>query len=307
MSNPGVIKLSKEHIGRHQIWFDDNIGESIHFHIDEWRIDFTIKEFMEFCDEIGKMINELVDIPEIKTGNWDIRFVHQMSPWLKHLKAIKKERISVGSITIVDDNGMLVELKEGTLVKALEGEIDINTTMRRKSNFIGETNEIRMLECLKFVKKYGYPYREGFIAVAERNNQILDGWHRASCLYYLYGDIEIEVKKFIFDDDIIPFDAFLFPAYRVKQNSRIVLYGAGYAGHKYYDQINESGYCVIAAWVDQNFRAINREEEVQITDPMEINKVDFDYVVVANANIQTKEEIQRWLIDMGVSKEKIIA
>ena len=307
MSNPGVIKLAREWIGRHLVWLDDNIGESIHFHIDEWRIDFTIKDFMRFCDELEGMVYELIGQPEIRHENWDIRFIHQISPCLKNLKEIRNETIQLGSITLSDDSGMLVELKDGALVRALEGKIDLNETEFRKSNYYGETNETRMVNCMEFVKKHGYPYKDGYIAVAEENNQILDGWHRASCLYYLYGDIEIEVKKFIFDDDIIPFDAFLFPAYRVKQNSRIVLYGAGYAGHKYYDQINESGYCVIAAWVDQNFRAINREEEVQITDPMEINKVDYDYVVVANANIQTKEEIQRWLIDMGVSKEKIIA
>jgi len=55
MSNPGVIKLAYKKTKNHIVWLDDNIGESIHFHLDNLRIDFTIDEFIEFADRVEKI------------------------------------------------------------------------------------------------------------------------------------------------------------------------------------------------------------------------------------------------------------
>ncbi len=305
MSNPGVIKLARDQIGRHQVWFDDNIGESIHFHIDEWRIDFSIREFLSFCEEVEDMVYELIGHPEIKPENWEARFIHQISPCLGHLKEIRKEKIRLGSITVVDDSNMLVKLKDGTLVRALEGVIDINETVFRKSNYFGENNEIRMKNCMEFVKSHGYPYKDGYITVAEKNNQILDGWHRASCLYHLFGDKEIEVKRFCFDDEI-SFSTFSFPAYRVNKDQKIVLYGAGYVGRQFFEQISSTGACKIVAWADQNHEHIKEINGIHIINPQAITDFEFDYIVIANADHRTKHEISDYLLMMGVPQEKII-
>ncbi len=300
-----MIKLARDQVGRHLVWFDDNIGESIHFHIDEWRIDFTINEFLNFCDEVENMVYELIDHPGIRRGNWDIRFIHQVSPYLKHLKEIKKEKIRLGSITIVDDSDMIVKLEEGTLVKALEGKIDINATTFRKSNFYGETNKTRMLDCMEFVKKHGYPYKDGYIAVAENNNQILDGWHRASCLYHLYGDVEIEVRKFCFDEEV-SFSVFHFPASRIKQYGKVILYGAGCVGKKYFEQVSVTNICRIVAWADRNYKNIGEIHGISIIEPKDILDKTFDHVVVANADYKIKQSIFADLLKMGVPQKKII-
>ena len=49
MSNPGVIELFgfefRNNFGNHSFRVEDNIGEAIHFHFDNIRLDLTVKEF----------------------------------------------------------------------------------------------------------------------------------------------------------------------------------------------------------------------------------------------------------------------
>ena len=62
MSNPGVINLFSFFkrsgiIKRFQI--EDNIGESIHIHVNNFRIDLTIKEFYRLVDSLRENCKEL--------------------------------------------------------------------------------------------------------------------------------------------------------------------------------------------------------------------------------------------------------
>ena len=62
MSNPGVITLANASSkkGRFRRFVvEDNIGESIHLHIDNMRVDFTIEEFLEFSEITKKSLTEL--------------------------------------------------------------------------------------------------------------------------------------------------------------------------------------------------------------------------------------------------------
>ena len=44
MSNPAVTKLVRDRIGRLSFWMDDNIGESVHIHLADFRMDMTVEE-----------------------------------------------------------------------------------------------------------------------------------------------------------------------------------------------------------------------------------------------------------------------
>ena len=51
MSNPAVITLDSVNSKKGQFKrfvVEDNIGESLHLHIDNMRVDFTVNEFLEF-------------------------------------------------------------------------------------------------------------------------------------------------------------------------------------------------------------------------------------------------------------------
>ena len=62
MSNPAVITLANASSRKgkfKRFVIEDNIGESMHLHIDNMRVDFTIKEFLEFSQMIRESLTEL--------------------------------------------------------------------------------------------------------------------------------------------------------------------------------------------------------------------------------------------------------
>ena len=70
---------------------------------------------------------------------------------------------------------------------------------------------------LDSVKQNGYPYNNNYIVLYGDDNIIRDGQHRASCLYYLYGNIEIPVMRLHFKDYKTPYTGLL-------SNSVVFLY-----------------------------------------------------------------------------------
>ena len=96
---------------------------------------------------------------------------------------------------------------------------------------------------------------------------------------------------------------FLFPFEMIPQNANIILYGAGNVGQAFYKQIEKSGYCKISAWVDRDYMKLRGG--VQPPDIIEDNGM-FDYVVIAIVNAKIAEQIRDYLLDKGVSKEKIV-
>ncbi|NBJ81143.1 glycosyltransferase family 2 protein [bacterium 1XD42-94] len=97
----------------------------------------------------------------------------------------------------------------------------------------------------------------------------------------------------------------LFPFKHIKRDSRVVLYGAGDMGHDYYRQIKETNYCELSAWVDRAFMDYY-DNDYKISSPEEINRIDFDYVVIAVYGEKIRKDIKRFLITLGVRRECII-
>lgn len=93
-----------------------------------------------------------------------------------------------------------------------------------------------------------------------------------------------------------------FPYFFVKQDSDIILYGAGKVGRSYYLQIRENAYCNIIAWLDK---------KKDITDPLidtpdKIRELKYTKVVIAVKKKEMAEEIMKELIGLGVERDKII-
>lgn len=96
---------------------------------------------------------------------------------------------------------------------------------------------------------------------------------------------------------------YLFPYEKVDKNSRIVIYGAGKVGHEYYEQIIKSKYCEIILWVDKNYFNLKNENIVSVE---KIFKVEYDFLIIANASDDIKLSIKKELINLGVKKDKVI-
>ena len=74
MSNPAVIQLaSLEEITGFPYRFEieDNIGEAIHIHYKDIRLDMTIKEFNEFADSVRKIFASMVEHEKFHIEDFD--------------------------------------------------------------------------------------------------------------------------------------------------------------------------------------------------------------------------------------------
>lgn len=88
----------------------------------------------------------------------------------------------------------------------------------------------------------------------------------------------------------------------IPSNSNIILYGAGDVGRSYYIQILSSRRCHIVAWVDKNYEMFGYP--VMGTDM--VNKIDYDYILIAIENELVVKKIMEWLKAQGIPDDKIL-
>ncbi len=299
MSNPGVIKLAEKQIGNHHMWIDDNIGESIHIHYDQFRIELTLEEFKKIADSARSIICELIgfDIRGI-----DERFLFNQIDDLVNVKDIQEIRVKLSELRVFDDDG-ICDLPECDRVNALEERIDINTKKSRTTNYYGQTNADRLKKNLHFMREHKYPEESGFIYIMSDRNLILDGWHRAACLYYLNGDMEVPVKSMTFET--IPYYAKrVIPVAKLCRDYRIVLYGAGDNGTNYFRQLMDKNYNVVGWW-DAKAGEIEERCNYSISLPFSIPLDQYDCVVVSVMDDKSSKEIKERLLKNGVQQERI--
>lgn len=89
------------------------------------------------------------------------------------------------------------------------------------------------------------------------------------------------------------------------RNKNIVLYGAGIVGQDYYKQICLYGDCNIVCWVDRDCQKYNFDF-YKVKPISEIEKCNYDVILLALSNRKMAENVKNNLIDMGVDYDKII-
>ncbi|MBR4720597.1 MAG: hypothetical protein IK057_02415 [Clostridia bacterium] len=194
MSNPAVIKLQSGKIGKSKVWLDDNFGESVHIHIDDMRIDLTTNEFKKLYTDLCDTLNALVDVEGCDIHDIDPVYL-QVLLWryLPKLVGVSIDKVKLGDM-LAPRGEKIHRLPESDGVKALEGLSNENEGYR-KSHHIGQTDGERMQDSLDSIKANGYPFNNQYIIMYGDDNIIRDGQHRASCLYHLYGNIEVPVMR----------------------------------------------------------------------------------------------------------------
>ncbi|HID34219.1 MAG TPA: hypothetical protein EYP25_06545 [Anaerolineae bacterium] len=211
MSNPGVITLVNENSRKgkfKRFVIEDNIGESIHLHIDNIRIDFTIKEFLDFSSMIRKSLEELDFLKGYKLENFDEYFLKECANLLPNLNNITIEEISLSKLKCIVYSKYktdlilmkVVPIYETPAYKYLQGDKK-DFLEYQQFNYFNVDNEKRLLKILKSVKINKYPYKDKYIVLFNDQDIIRDGQHRAAVLAYLYGlDTKIKVLRFHFSN-----------------------------------------------------------------------------------------------------------
>jgi len=98
----------------------------------------------------------------------------------------------------------------------------------------------------------------------------------------------------------------LFPFGKVERNSNVVIYGAGLAGQNFYRQIEATGYCKLAFFVDKNYNKISIDgAEVKSLNALK-NTANYDYIVISILDESIKYAVREQLLSIGIPNEKII-
>lgn len=207
MSNPGVIELANQPkrglFKRFQI--EDNIGESIHIHIDNFRHDFTISEFNNFADLVKESLKSLDILKGYDINTFDSYFLYQISGILPKLDSIKDERIKISDLKCIVYNKQFISLKPVNRTPAFKYLINKKEEFKNYSqfNYHNIENEKRLKSLYQSIKDRGYPYDNQYIVLIGDQNFVRDGQHRLSCLAQIYGvDKEIEVLRLQFKNNV---------------------------------------------------------------------------------------------------------
>lgn len=94
----------------------------------------------------------------------------------------------------------------------------------------------------------------------------------------------------------------IFPFDKIRQGEKVIIYGGGPVGTLYIRQLSQLDYCEVVLWVDQNYKELGNGTQ----SPDLIAGTEFDHLVIAVANMRTKEQIHRYLLDCGIPDYKIV-
>jgi len=212
MSNPGLILLAQTQcldgfVKRFQI--EDNIGEAIHIHIDNLRIDLTVAELLEFAELIGTSIDNLRLLGKYSVRHFDPMFLLNCAPYLPHLSQISIEKITLKDLEFIvhkqEGGAFFHEICSVTKTPAYRflAHQDLAFLDYAQDRYCQQDNVTRINQLKKSIEHNGYPCNEQYVILFNNQNYVRDGQHRAAVLALLYGvDKEIEVMRFHFKENI---------------------------------------------------------------------------------------------------------
>ena len=198
MSNPAVITLHNAGSRKgafKRFCVEDNIGESIHLHVNNSRFDFTINEFLEFSKLIEDSLNELDILCGYEVGSFDPSFLFRISDKLSDLIRIDIDKVKISDIVCLvrteykRDIFLLEYKKNVTGIPAYQYLKKKNTHFidYKNYNYLGNSNVERLENALKSIKSNGYPFNDKHIILMGEQNIVRDGQHRLAVLAHLYG------------------------------------------------------------------------------------------------------------------------
>lgn len=112
MSNPGVRTLTEKRIsGRKPFRVEDNLGESIHIHYNDIRIDLTVKELLKLAEICDESIYDLIPVADFNLDDYDGDFLVQYARELYDLTAVSRESVAVSELYYLIKNKMHIPVR----------------------------------------------------------------------------------------------------------------------------------------------------------------------------------------------------
>jgi len=207
--NIGVLHLASLHNDKMRLVIEDNIGESIHIHYNNIRLDFTIDDFMKFSEGLllarSKLIKSL-GAAESRSIPIDKKFAEKLMENNFNFYAYEEVDLSDLIFTnLINGERVALGIKDSIIYKSISTN---NRAMYEEyiSKVAMHTGEgahyswESFLHLLKSIKDYQYK-EDCLVVVREiisevKKMQVMDGQHRVAILYYLFGNIKIKVAKY---------------------------------------------------------------------------------------------------------------
>ncbi|SCZ76077.1 nucleoside-diphosphate sugar epimerase/dehydratase [Pseudobutyrivibrio xylanivorans] len=300
MSNPGVIKLVETTINGHKLWLDDNIGECIHIHYDQIRIDLSICDFLRLTEDLEIIMKKIMGK---ELCNLDKRFLYIEMDYINQISDITSREVYLKDLRVSGEDG-IKKLRDSIRVKALNGELNIDDYKNRSTNFYRQSNSTRLKDIFEEIKEVGYKDEEDCIWIIQGQNIIIDGWHRAACLYYINEKTKVLVKEVVLKHKPENIKR-VVPNGMMDKNSKIAIYGAGENGQNYFKQFRELGYKIVA-WFDSDSNRICSRLGFPILNPDKIGEVEFDYIVISILDEDVCKQVETIIENKGIEKSRII-
>ena len=181
MSNPGVIILSKleysmprkiilrllNRARRFQV--EDNIGEAIHVHLDDFRVDLTTAEFESISSQIEGILRSYLVEKDPLLGNLDMRFVSSIAshlPFIDSVGIVEKplKKLSVIEYTNIRYGIYKIKPIELSLAAAyLSGASNKFLNYRQHGSTLG--NQKRLTSLSSSIHNNGYPFGGEYVVL----------------------------------------------------------------------------------------------------------------------------------------------
>ena len=102
MSNPGVLTLTEKRIThRRSFRVEDNLGESIHIHYNDIRLDLTIRDLLKLAEICDETIYDLVRAEGFNLDEYDEDFLVEYSGELIDLEKVQKDFVRLSELEIM--------------------------------------------------------------------------------------------------------------------------------------------------------------------------------------------------------------
>lgn len=251
--------------------------------------DIPIKTFYE--DEIIKQVFPLIcDVKEV----FGRKILCSMWSWAIRRELLQeKQRLVDERITMGEDEiciwFCLLSAKSVTLIKqAGYHYVQRKSSLGYMASSLDETNSLEMNIWFRQLKKF-LRDRDMFFGEVER--------------MFVCTVIRLIIMA-SYETILKSHQEYLYPFPIVKRNCKIIVYGAGKMGHSLMRHLVRSKGYQVTLWTDQNVkRSVLSEYKVSLIE--EIEKVKYDYIVIAVIDAGMAREIKHSLMLRGVPEEKI--
>lgn len=196
MSNPAVFLLNSSMIRENKLMIEDNIGESIHFHIGLVRFDLTVKEFDDITLKLINVMNEQLNLKEFNLLEQNEYFLERIAPIIPYIVAVKDEKVDINTLKY------RYETKDGKIQEAYIRDTPVYQFYSGNEKIICEyVFEREIWQSKKELMEQVKTKRNNVIYV-DKDNFILDGY-KSICAGIVFSDMEkvIDVKRLIISDE----------------------------------------------------------------------------------------------------------